>query len=176
MELFLLYVITRLTELKDALGSIEVVSGLLLTLVIIGRIGNELLTDGATKTRPVTDGETNGDVFFYHGIRRTTGRGMKMFLPVFLVAFILNMFLPTTRDAVVIAGGYGLVEAVKNERVQRLFSKSANVASQWLDEQLNGDEKAAEKKAEAKADEKSTDAQPATSPAEEKPAEKASDK
>jgi len=48
------------------------------------------------------------------------------------------MLLPTTRDAIVIAGGYGLVEAVKNERVQRLFSKSAQVASQWLDEQLNG--------------------------------------
>lgn len=177
MELFLLYVITRLTELKDALGSIEVVSGLLLTLVIIGRIGNELLTDGATKTRPVTDGETNGDVFFYHGIRRTTGRGLKMFLPVFVVVFMLNMFLPTTRDAVVIAGGYGLVEAVKNERVQRLFSKSANVASQWLDEQLNGDDKDAEtKKAEAKSEEKSTEAKPEAAPAEAKPAENASDK
>lgn len=175
MELFLLYVITRLTELKDALGDIEVLSGLLLTLVIIGRIGNELLTDGATKTRPATDGETNTDVFFYHGIRRTTSRGLKMFLPVFLVAFILNMFLPTTRDAVVIAGGYGLVEAVKNERVQRLFSKSANVASQWLDEQLNGEEKDG-KKEEAKAEEKSTEAKPAADSAEEKPAEKASDK
>lgn len=33
-----------------------------------------------------------------------------------------------------------MVEAVKNERVQRLFSKSAQVASQWLEEQLNGPE------------------------------------
>ncbi len=159
MELFLIYLVTRLTELKSGLGTILVATGILLTIAVVVRLFNEFFTSAETKDRPVEDQSHDRDVFIYHGIRRTTRRGLWMFAPVFVVTLFINMLLPTTRDAVVIAGGYGLVEAVKNERVQRLFSKSAQVASQWLDEQLNGESKDEAKKSPQAA---------------EKPAEKAS--
>lgn len=143
MELFLIYVVTRLTELKDGLHSVAWLAGIFLLLTIALRLLNELFTEADTKDRPVEDAKDSRDVFLYQGIRRTTKRGLWFFTPVFMLVFIVNLFVPTTRDAVVIAGGYGLVEAVKNERVQRLFTKSASVASQWLDAQLNGDDKKA---------------------------------
>lgn len=140
MELFVIYAVTRLTELKEGLWGITLVSGILLALTVVLRLGNELFTSAEVSQRPPEDASDDRDVFLYQGIRRSTKRGLWWFAPVFLVFFSINLFLPTTRDAVVIAGGYGLVEAVKNERVQKLFTKSAAVASHWLDEQLNGED------------------------------------
>lgn len=141
MELFLIFLITRLTEFKEALTWVFVVSGILAVVALAGHVANEAFTEEKVKKQPAEDAATDADVYLYQGSRRVTAAGFKRFLPIFIVAFVMNLFLPNTRDAVVIAGGYGLVEAVKNERVQRLFGKSANVASQWLDEQLNGDKK-----------------------------------
>jgi hypothetical protein len=141
MELFFIFLITRLTDLKGALTWLFVVSGILAVAALAGRVATESFTEAKVKDRPAEDASTDGDVYIYQGARRVTSGGFKVFLPVFILAFVVNLFLPNTRDAVVIAGGYGLVEAVKNERVQRLFGKSANVASQWLDEQLNGEKK-----------------------------------
>lgn len=143
MELFLIFLITRLTDLKSALTWVFVVAGILAVAALVARVANEAFTEAKYKEPPAEDAPPDGQVYLYQGARRVTSAGFKRFLPIFIVAFVLNLFLPNTRDAVVIAGGYGLVEAVKNERVQRLFGKSANVASQWLDEQLNGEEKEA---------------------------------
>ncbi len=143
MELFLIYVVTRLTELKEGLHDIAWIAGIFLLLTIVLRLATELFTEAETKDKPAEEAKTDRDVFVYQGIRRTTKRGLWFFTPVFMLVFVVNLFVPTTRDAVVIAGGYGLVEAVKNERVQRLFTKSASVASQWLDAQLNGEDKRA---------------------------------
>lgn len=150
MELFLIYLVTRLTDLKDGLSGIATVSGILLGLTLALRMLSEFLTEANIKDAPLEEQTHNKDVALYQGIRRSTKRGLWMFAPVFVLALVINMFLPTTRDAVVIAGGYGLVEAVKNERVQTLFSKSAQVASKWLDEQLN-DEPAESKGKDKKA-------------------------
>lgn len=162
MELFLIYLVTRLTELKSGLDSIILVSGALLCAALAFRLLNEFLTDAKVKDTLAAEAESNSDVFLYQGVRRTSRRGLMLFTPVFVVAVFFNMLLPTTRDAIVIAGGYGLVEAVKNERVQRLFSKSAQVASQWLDEQLNGP---------PSKDAASTKAAPASAPASSSPAQ-----
>lgn len=151
MELFLIYLVTRLTELKSGLGSIIIVAGILVGLALAFRLLNEFLTNAETKDKPAEEAATDLDVFVYQGVRRTSRKGLLLFTPVFVVAIFMNMLLPTTRDAIVIAGGYGLVEAVKNERVQRLFSKSAQVASQWLDEQLNGPADASQDKGETPA-------------------------
>ena len=140
MELFLIYLITRLTDFKSGLSVVIWVSGILLLVVLALRVASELFTSAADKQKAAEEGEHEANVFIYRGLRRTTRRGLWMFTPVFLVAFGINMLLPTTRDALIIAGGYGLVEAVKNERVQRFFNKSAQVASTWLDDQLNGEE------------------------------------
>jgi hypothetical protein len=156
MELFLIYLVTRLTDLKDGLHSIEICAGLLVAAAVVARLVNEFFTDAAIKDKVAAGHTDNKDAYYYLGVQRTSKHGLKLFLPVFVVAFVLNLFLPTTRDAVVIAGGYGLVEAVKNERVQRLFTKSTNVASQWLDEQLNGDDKENAKKTQDKPAETAT--------------------
>jgi len=155
MELFFIFLITRLTDLKGALTWVFVISGILAVAALAGRIANEAFTEAKDKEQPAEGGQPKGGAYLYQGARRVTGAGFKCFLPVFIVTFTLNLFLPNTRDAVVIAGGYGLVEAVKNERVQRLFGKSANVASQWLDEQLNGEKK------ETKPEEAAPEAAPA---------------
>jgi len=141
MELFLIYLITRLTDIKGALSWVVGVSGVLLAVTLVVYALNEVLTEAKVKAREADEGSTDGELYMYKGAQRVTKAGLRRFVPIFVVAFTLNLFLPNTRDAVVIAGGYGLVEAVKNERVQRLFGKSATVASQWLDEQLNGEKK-----------------------------------
>lgn len=137
MELFLIYLVTRLSELKGALASIEVLAGILLLMTVLLRVGNEFLTNPSTREASPEEDRMTTDVFMYQGIKRSTKRGLWIFTPVFVLCFVANLLLPTTRDAVVIAGGYGLVEAVKNERVQQWFNKSARIASQWLDAQLN---------------------------------------
>jgi hypothetical protein len=151
MEMFLIYVVTRLTDFKDMLSTVSLYAGILLGAAFVLRLVNEFFTSPETKDNASkVEGEvTNAPVFVYLGIRRTTKRGMWWFAPVFVLTFGLNMLLPTTRDAVMIAGGYGIVEAVKNERVQQLFAKSAKVTSQWLDAQLNGSDKTVQELAEA---------------------------
>lgn len=155
MEIFLIYVVTRLTELKGALGLISFWSGFLVALAFLAAVLNEFLTEPDTKKVEIKDGETpEANVYYYQGVRKVSRRGLWFFTPVFVIVFTVNLFLPTTRDALVIAGGYGLMEAVSNERVQRLFGKSAQVAQQWLDSKLNdtGDAKKDDKKPDAKAD------------------------
>lgn len=147
MELFLIYLVTRLSDLKEGLHGISILAGVLLGAVLAARVLNEFVTSTEVKEKAAVETDPkkalSTDVFVYLGIRRSTKRGLWFFTPVFVLVFCINLFLPTTRDAVVIAGGYGLVEAVKNERVQRLFAKSAKVASQWLEAQLNGEDKKA---------------------------------
>lgn len=138
MELFAIYLISRLTEFKASLSTISQVSATLLLACLAARLFAECGTSAAVKQQAAKDPEPSEDTFQYLGVRRVSQRGVKLFGPIFVLSFMLNMFIPTTRDAVAIAGGYGLVEAVKNETVQRLFGKSTKVASQWLDEQLNG--------------------------------------
>ena len=153
MEIFLIYVITRLTELKGTLGLITFWAGFLVALAFLAAVLNEFLTEPDTKKAEVKEGEEpEGNVYFYRGIRKVSRRGLWFFTPVFLIAFTVNLFLPSTRDALVIAGGYGLMEAVSNERVQRLFGKSAQVAQQWLDSKLNdtADAKKDDKKPDSK--------------------------
>lgn len=151
MELFLIYLVTRLTDFKEAIDSVADVAGVMLVLTIVVRVLNEFITEPQDREKakaletdkanevPASDGNYESSLFFYLGIRRTTKRGLWMFTPVFLVCFVVNLLLPTTRDAVVIAGGYGVVEAVQNEKFQQLFAKSAKVATQWLEVQLNGE-------------------------------------
>ena len=136
MELFVIYFITRLTELKGAFDVVTVVSGVLMLASITGALINEFATDIADKdAEPVTH-TGNGNVFMYQGFRRSSRRSLRYLIPIFVVSFTANILLPTSRDAVTIAGGYGLVEAVKSDRVQRLFHKSSQVATSWLDAQI----------------------------------------
>jgi hypothetical protein len=136
MELVVIYFVTRLTALKGALDVITVVSCVLMLASIIGALINEFATDIADKdAEPVTH-TGNGNVFMYQGFRRSSRRSLRYLIPIFVVSFMANILLPTSRDAVTIAGGYGLVEAVKSDRVQRLFHKSSQVATSWLDAQI----------------------------------------
>lgn len=151
MELFLIYIITRLTDLKDALDSVVTLSGIFLTAIIVARLVNTFFTPVSVKERAASDEEPDLNVYIFRGVEQSTRRGIRLFAPLFVAVLVVNLFLPTTKDAVVIAGGYGLVEAVKNERVQVLFAKSAKVAGIWLDEQLNGEHKDSSKDAPAKA-------------------------
>jgi hypothetical protein len=140
MELFVIYLLTRLTDIKSGLSSVTFWMGVAVVLCLVARLINEHTTKVDMRDdKRETNEELPKDIYVYRRIKAITGRGLKMFVPVFVFAFVMNLFVPTTRDAIVIAGGYGLTEAVKNERVQRLFNKSTAVASKWLDEQLNGD-------------------------------------
>jgi hypothetical protein len=119
-----------------ALDVVTVVSGVLMLASIIGALINEFATDIADKdAEPVTH-TGNGNVFMYQGVRRSSRRSLRYLIPIFVVSFTANILLPTSRDAVTLAGGYGLVEAVKSDRVQRLFHKSSQVATSWLDAQI----------------------------------------
>jgi len=63
----------------------------------------------------------------------------KKWMPVFATVFILTSatkpFIPSKEDAMLIAAGVGITEAVKSETAQRLASKSVAVVEKWLDEQ-----------------------------------------
>ncbi|KWU19201.1 hypothetical protein [Burkholderia cenocepacia] len=139
MELFLIYFVTRLTELKSHLDVLSVVTGVLLTAVIIVYAANEFFTTPKDKDAEPTSHKGDSSVFLYQGIRRSSRRSLRYLIPFFAVSFVLNMLLPSSKDAIAIAGGYGLVEAVKNDTVQRLFHKSSQVATSWLDAQLGAD-------------------------------------
>ena len=142
MELFIIYLITRLTDFKSALTCLSIVMGILTAMALAIRLFNEFCTTYSIKDRAAKNIE-NKETFVYLGVKRSSTRGLWWFTPVFVLVFSLNIILPTTRDALVIAGGYGLTEAVKNEKVQKLFTKSAQVASSWLERQLKDDDKAA---------------------------------
>lgn len=138
MELFLIYLVTRLTELKDYLTLISVVSGTILAAAIVMWFVNEFSTSAEHKVAPLSDSSSKHETALYLGYRRLFRRSSRYLIPLFAVSFICNALIPTSRDAITIAGGYGLVAAVKNERVQRLFQKSTQVATQWVDSELDG--------------------------------------
>lgn len=59
---------------------------------------------------------------------------------LFVIIMGVKMFIPSKEDAVVIAAGVGITEAVKSETAQRLASKSVGVIEQWLDKQAKADD------------------------------------
>lgn len=126
MELFWLYVITRLSGFKEALSDVSLLSGAMLAACIFFYFVAKLRTC-----------DTERKIFITAGILNQCRKGLWILVPLFFLSSSLNMLLPSTRDGIMVAGAYGVTEAVKNERVQQVFSKSAKVASQWLDAQLN---------------------------------------
>ncbi len=134
MEIFWIYLITRLDEMKDFLGTGQGFFGVFFVLSVVAYAIFRFTTK--TLKASEVDAADYDDKVAYRG-KKVTVRGMWIFGILFGLFAIPNMLLPTTRDALVIAGGYGLTEAVKSEKFQTMFSKSTIVATSWLDEKLN---------------------------------------
>lgn len=50
---------------------------------------------------------------------------------------VLSVFIPTKRDAILIAAGVGVVEAVKGIQTSTLVGKSAELLEAWIESELS---------------------------------------
>ena len=104
---FTLYLITRL----DAIGATTLILSLVLALVAL-----------VTFSWGVSEGELD----------KAVPRVRKL-LRVAICSLIISVLVPSQKDAMFIAGGAGVLEAVKSETAQRVANKSVEAVERWLD-------------------------------------------
>ena len=119
-DLFLLYLLTRLNELKCVLTIVSLVAGVLFGLVA--------LLYGATAA--AGDDESSN----------TFKKFLWLWKPL-TISLLLNTLLPTQQDVMFIAGGSAVLEAAKSDTAQRVASKSVQVVEKYLDGILREDKK-----------------------------------
>jgi hypothetical protein len=83
-------------------------------------------------------------------------------IALFLVFGSLVSLTPTKKDAMIIAGGVGVIEATKAVAGSDIAKTSVKIIEKWLQEQLNDGPKKAEPTPEKKADEKKAESKSGT--------------
>lgn len=119
-DLFLLYLLTRLNEIKCVLSTVSLTAG-----VIFGGVA---LMYGITAMA--------GD----HDVSDKAKTAMWIWKPL-VASLLLNTLLPTQQDVMFIAGGSAVLEAAKSDTAQRVASKSVQVVEKYLDGVLKEGEK-----------------------------------
>lgn len=122
MDIFLLYLFTRLNPLHAALFIVAFLTGIGALVAVIGCV--------------VT---TFDESFEDH--RKPWRALAKVIVPVFLVVGAVKVLLPTQKDAALILAGYGVIEVAKSDTAGRLASKSVQLIEQTLDGYLKKEKK-----------------------------------
>ena len=104
---FTLYLITRL----DAVGVVTLVLSLVLALVALVTFAWGVGEGKLDKAQP----------------------RVRKLLRVAICSLIISVLVPSQKDAMFIAGGAGVLEAVKSETAQRVANKSVGAVERWLD-------------------------------------------
>ena len=123
MEIFLLYLFTRLDPLNHALTGFAVVSSICIFIALMFFpfwndpyfIGNDFVQLGRKWFRRVCI--------------------------ALVIAGIGAIAVPTQKEAAIILAGYGILEVAKSESAQRLAGKSVELIEQTLDGYLKKPEK-----------------------------------
>lgn len=65
---------------------------------------------------------------------KLTKKLMKVFVPVFTISLLITVFLPTTKEALVIYGVGGTIDYIKaNPTAKKLPDKCINALDKWVD-------------------------------------------
>ena len=109
-----IYWITRLDDISFFLGSISVICGILFVL--------------AAFVIPIASSE--GDSSIVKGGITT----IKFSLSAFLLSMAINVFVPTTKDAMLIFGVGGTIDYIKsNETINKLPDKCVKALDAWAE-------------------------------------------
>ena len=109
-----IYWITRLDDIGFFLGSISVICGILFVI--------------AAFVIPIASSE--GDSSIVKGGITT----IKFSLSAFLLSMAINVFVPTTKDAMLIFGVGGTIDYIKsNETINKLPDKCVKALDAWVD-------------------------------------------
>lgn len=107
MEIFLLYLFTRLTVINNVLSLVAILGTILGVMVLAFSLA-ETRTESGVKI------------------------GKRMIVAGVVAVFGL-VIIPTQKDAAVILAGWGVLEIAKSETAGRLASKSAQLIEQTID-------------------------------------------
>lgn len=117
-----IYWITRLDDISFFLGSISVICGILFVLAAV------------VMSVASSEGEAS---IVECGI--TT---IKFSLSAFLLSMTINVFVPTTKDAMLIFGVGGTIDYIKsNETIYKLPDKCVKALDTWVDSLVSEDHK-----------------------------------
>jgi len=109
-----LYWITRCDPIGAAALAFFILSTVILVIVIIGYVACS------------EDRDESGV--------KLTKKLMKVFVPVFTISLLITVFLPTTKEALVIYGVGGTIDYIKaNPTAKKLPDKCINALDKWVD-------------------------------------------
>lgn len=109
-----LYWITRCDPIGTAALAFFILSTIILVIVIIGYVAC------------LEDKDESGV--------KLTKKLMKVFIPVFTISLLITLFLPTTKEALVIYGVGGTIDYIKaNPTAKKLPDKCINALDKWVD-------------------------------------------
>lgn len=117
-ELFLLYLLTRLNEVKELIAFC-----VLVYLIFVFGVGFFMFI------RYAVDDEI-GEPF-----KKSMYPILGMW-KIMLLCTVINALIPNKESAMFIIAGTGVIEAAKSDTAQRLANKSVNVVEKYLDEML----------------------------------------
>lgn len=128
-----LYWITRLTCICNFLTAVAVVSFLISAFTVVFVVCNRIEAD---------DYEEGGENWNYYMQRFKMFLGyFKRFIFVAIVACFINLFIPTTNEALMIYGVGGTIDYIKsNETAKQLPDKYIKALDKWADN-LNEEKK-----------------------------------
>lgn len=122
MELFYLYLWTRLDVLQESAKGFAV----LITILLIMGIAASLIGYG-------TSHKGSNDYEFADKIMKSC---LKVLLPISIFLILTTILLPTKKDAAVIAGGWVILKAAESEQGREIGSKLLTIIKGKLDEQI----------------------------------------
>lgn len=109
-----IYWITRLDDISFFLGSISIICGILFALAVF----------------VIAIAESEGDSSILKGGITT----IKFSLSAFLLSMTINVFVPTTKDAMLIFGVGGTIDYIKsNETINKLPDKCVKALDAWVE-------------------------------------------
>lgn len=117
-----LYWITRLEGINFLIGAIIFISVLASIVFFVGYAINGFIIDDAYTKKHLNK--------------------LKMFTLIFILTSVLNIFIPSTRDMLMIYGVGGTIDYIKsNEKAKQLPDKCINALDKFVEEcMLNGKE------------------------------------
>ena len=125
-EMFLLYLFTRLDNIKE-------ISGVFLVICAVLLVGSFIVMT-----------INNPDQDYSRSEKRDHEQAKRMFnsmKPWFFALLFIVMFVPNQKAAMFIVAGTGVIEAAKTDTAQRIATKSVGVVEKYLDEMLNDTKK-----------------------------------
>lgn len=109
-----IYWITRLDDISFFLGSISVICAILSGIAAF--VTSIALSEDDSSA-------VKGGIKF-----------MKLSIPAFLLSMAINVFVPTTKDAMLIFGVGGTIDYIKsNETINKLPEKCVNALDAWVE-------------------------------------------